>query len=369
MRLTVETKALADALKSVGSCVKRGVDSILGHVLLEADPESGLTISGTDLVREIKAHVAATVREGGSRTAHTSNLASFVGYATGDIVQMKYEEGRLLVKSGRSWAAIPTIDPAAYYSSLNAQAQGETFKLPDAQFQKTLGEISFCTDETKSHLLCHGPWAYPVDASWVLVSTIGVATMEAKIAAPGNGSALRPIVIPKRSAQLMAALFPDAAELFVGKTLVTMFNDDISFTTALVDGTISDNYTKQIEPGPHAITVNRQRLLKGLSYIKGIYKNVGLSHTDGVLKLKAARTDGSRAEDELDCTGELPFEVTMDAAQIASIVGGLPGEDLTLRFVDQVKAVNLSSESHPDIRGAVFPLRPDLRTDGAAERI
>ena len=367
MKLTVEKTALASALKQVRSCVK-SVESILGHVLLEADPESGLTISGTDLVREIKVHLAATVREGGSRTAHAVNLASFAAYAPGDVIQMKYEEERLLVKSGRAWSAIPTLDPAAYYSSLNAQAQGEAFKLENAEFQQTLNGISFCTDDTKSHRLCHGVWAYPLEREWVLVATIGVCTMEVKIPAPVNGFALRPIIIPRRSAQLMAALFPEAAELFIGKTLATMFNDDVSFTTSLVDGVISADYTKQIEPGPYALSVGRERLLKGLNYIKGLYQYVGLSHSEGILRLKAARTDGSRAEDEIECDGELPFDVTMDAAQMSAIAGNLPGEDLTLRFKDQTKAVIVAPSGRSDIRGAVFPIRPGMRSDQAAEQ-
>ena len=350
MKLTVATQDLANALKRV--CVKKGADGILGHVLLEADRESGLTVSGTDLVREVKLCVAANVSVGGSRTAHAGLLTGFAGYAPAEVTQIALHEGKLLVKSGRTRASIPHIAPEAYYSAISTQAQGVTFRLrPD--FLADWNNIAFCTNGDHKAFL-GGVYVYPSGQKWVSVASTGVSLMETKLDAPENGAALPPIIIPSDSVRLAAALFPDGCDFFVGSSMVRFSDEAAMMATLLLEGPWFDAYVRQIEPGSHTVKMDRKRLLKGISFVKRTQDKITISCVDNLVKLVSGRDDGARAQDEFECEGALPFEVIVMAEYFEPVIGALNGSSLTIRLRDQAAPIIMSGERDEEI-GVVWP--------------
>lgn len=353
MKLTVATKDLSDALKRVQACVKK-VDTILGHVLLEATVDGGLTISGTDLIREVKLRVAANVSVPGSRTAHAQLLTGFAGYAPGEIVQIVLHEGKLHVKSGSARASVPSLAPEAYYSAISAQSEGEHFKLSPL-FLAAWNNISFCTNGVTKPFL-GGVYVYPSERSWVSVSSTGIALMETKLDAPESTAALPPIIIPKESVQLASALFPDGCDLSVSKNTVTFSNEDATMATLLLEGPWFEAYVKQIEPGNHTVKVDRKRFLKGINFVKRTEDKFTISCSESSLKLHSGRGDGARAADELTCDGSLPFDIVIQAEYFAPIIEALHGDILTMNFTDNVKPIIMSSESLGTI-GVAWPRR------------
>ena len=147
MKLTVETKALAAALRQASVCAKK-VDGILGHALLEA-ADDGLTISAFDMVREVKTRIPAQIEAEGSRSARASLLTSLANSASHDEVRIEFDGAKLRARSGRSGFDIPNCDPDAY-RGLPPQTEGAGFRFKGNIFQKTLAEVCFCADESVS---------------------------------------------------------------------------------------------------------------------------------------------------------------------------------------------------------------------------
>jgi DNA polymerase III sliding clamp (beta) subunit (PCNA family) len=314
------------------------------------------------MIREIRVGLPASVETPGSRTVHAELLTNFVSQAYGEIVQIKFQEGRLLIKSGRTWAAIPSLEAEAYYSPLAAQVDGVSFTLSNNEFQKTIGDISVIADEDQDRPIVSGVWVYPADSKWVCVATTGVKVIETKVSAPENGASLRPIVIPKRSAQLASALFPGPAEMLLSKTMASFFDDSTSFTTLLLDVVFNQDYVKKIEPGPLTVTMSRKGLAKGIARIKDISDYLGMSCRNNQMRLFTARADGARAEDIVDCVGDLPFDLTMRIEYFEPILHALSGDNLTLRFFGNADPVLMYGERDGE-RGAVWPKRPENKED------
>ena len=368
MKLEVETKALADALKLAATCIRtsESVD-ILNHVLLDVDPD-GLTIMATTLDREVRIRVPAKVERTGKRTAHAQMLRNFTSGSPAGTVSVGLKDGKLKVTSGRFGATIPSLDVAAFPSFM-AQSEGQSFSFEHNEFQSALNQVAFCADDEQSFIYLTGVYVSPIRDSWAIMATDRHRFTSVEIDAP-VGSTLVPFIYPKASARIASALFPDAGsgvEMFKTASTVTLSNERMAFSSKLVDAKFPEEQLRGvIVPGPHEIVVDKDEFSKAVSGVAGMVRldennktrRIFISSAGSALKIATgANTTGAEAENEVQFEGEFPFkDIKVNADYLVDVLSFLNSGPIHLYFKQETTPIILRD----DRAGAlafVFPLR------------
>ena len=372
MRLTVETEALATALRQASTCAKK-VDGVLGHVLLEA-ADGCLTLSAMDMVREVKVGIPAQVSIPGSRTARASLLAIMANSSRADI-HIEFDGSHLRAKSGRSSLDIPSLDPDIY-RGMPLQLNAASFTFANSEFQRTLSEVAFCANEASPVPSGQGINVYPAEPQsdgagrdWVIWASDGKKMMEVRLNAPSGEAEFQPFIYPIQSAKIAAALFPSEVgqvEVSVSRSMVAIVDDHASFVTTLLDGKMSMGYRNWLAPGPHVVKADREELLSSIGLVSAAFENVGISCSDGMMRLHTRNTDTSAGSSELAVEGELPFSVTVDAPYLMAVLRALKGSQVSLRFADDQNRPFLVQDGREGVTCVVAPLSQLARAQHAA---
>ncbi|MDX3657772.1 DNA polymerase III subunit beta [Streptomyces sp. ID05-26A] len=319
MKIRVERDGLADAVAWVArSLPSRPPVPVLGGVLLDAESEDSLTVSGFDYEVSAQVGVPATIADGGRALVSGRLLADITKALPNHPVEIAVDGARMMISCGSARFSLPTM-PVEDYPALPSMPQliGE---LPGEVFGEAVSQVAVAAGKDDTLPMLTGVRVEIGDGKLVLVATdrFRLAMREFPWE-PDASLGEVAVLVPARTLGDAAKTLGSSGgkvemSLAANDGLLGLSGSGKRTTTRLLDADFPKY--RQLLPSEHSaaaiIDIDAlQQAIKRVSLVAERGTQVRLEFVDGGLRLSAGGDDEGSAEEEL------PVEYTGDAVTIA----------------------------------------------------
>ncbi|KJK47677.1 DNA polymerase III subunit beta [Lentzea aerocolonigenes] len=319
MKIRVERDGLADAVAWVArSLPSRPPVPVLGGVLLDAESDESLTVSGFDYEVSAQVGVPATIADGGRALVSGRLLADITKALPNHPVEIAVDGSRMMISCGSARFSLPTM-PVEDYPALPSMPQliGE---LPGEVFGEAVGQVAVAAGKDDTLPMLTGVRVEIGDGKLVLVATdrFRLAMREFPWE-PDASLGEVAVLVPARTLGDAAKTLGSSGgkvemSLAANDGLLGLSGSGKRTTTRLLDADFPKY--RQLLPTEHSAAAIIEvdtlvQAIKRVSLVAERGTQVRLEFVDGGLRLSAGGDDEGSAEEEL------PVEYTGDAVTIA----------------------------------------------------
>ncbi|SDP77856.1 DNA polymerase III subunit beta [Lentzea jiangxiensis] len=319
MKIRVERDGLADAVAWVArSLPSRPPVPVLGGVLLDAESDDSLTVSGFDYEVSAQVGVPATIADGGRALVSGRLLADITKALPNHPVEISVDGSRMMISCGSARFSLPTM-PVEDYPALPSMPQliGE---LPGEIFGEAVSQVAVAAGKDDTLPMLTGVRVEIGDGKLTLVATdrFRLAMREFPWE-PDASLGDVAVLVPARTLGDAAKTLGSSGSkvemsLAANDGLLGLSGSGKRTTTRLLDADFPKY--RQLLPSEHSaaaiIDIDAlQQAIKRVSLVAERGTQVRLEFVEGGLRLSAGGDDEGSAEEEL------PVEYTGDAVTIA----------------------------------------------------
>lgn len=381
MKLTIEQSALQKGLARVVAVVAaRNTIPILSNVLIDAESEPDrVWITATDLDREARTAVEATIEEAGRITAPASLLSDIARNApSGAEIAMIWEktsEPRLQVKFGRSNYKVPVL-PAGDFPVWGERKWPITVTVTTTALSTLIERSAFVADGGEKgnvRPLLSSAYLHPltgeVGRRLRMVATNGHRLAWADELEFDGPDDWKGVIIPVQTLQEFSRALAGrvaAAQLHISETGIQLDVADMVISSKLVEGEYLDYRRAVPASTARHITVDRELLANAVRRVGLVSRErvrpVKLAIADGVISLTVRNTESGQAVEEVECgyDGE-PFDVGLNSTYLLDALGQTAAETLRLGIDDAASPMRIETPpddpEHGSCLAIVMPLR------------
>lgn len=352
MRLSIGRADLSRVISSVARVVEsRNTIPILSNIRLVADG-GRLTVTGTDLDIEATASVEADIETDGAVCVEAKLIAEIAKKAGGDI-SLSLEDGRLIVKSGRSKFTLQTRD-VADFPSLDGGTYTSTF---DIDLSALFSPVAFAVavKEPSRHYL-EGIFFHRVGERAVAVATNGHRL--ARNAGPDVPD-FPSIIVGQKAVSLLPK---GSVSVSISEEKIRIVADELTLTSKLVYGVYPD-YTRVIPTGNHlVVSANKGEILKAADRVAVVSSERGnavkLSIVSGAIGLTVHSLENGDAQDEVatEYSGE-PVDIGFNSIYLRDALQVFPDGLVDIALRDSGSPARITSATAPDLDVTLMPMR------------
>ncbi|MCX2948515.1 DNA polymerase III subunit beta [Lentzea sp. BCCO 10_0798] len=319
MKIRVERDGLADAVAWVArSLPSRPPVPVLGGVLLDAESDDSLTVSGFDYEVSAQVGVPATIADGGRALVSGRLLADITKALPNHPVEIAVDGARMMISCGSARFSLPTM-PVEDYPALPSMPQliGE---LPGEVFGEAVSQVAVAAGKDDTLPMLTGVRVEIGEGKLTLVATdrFRLAMREFPWEPDATLGEVA-VLVPARTLGDAAKTLGSSGSkvemsLAANDGLLGLSGSGKRTTTRLLDADFPKY--RQLLPSEHSaaaiIDIDAlQQAIKRVSLVAERGTQVRLEFVDGGLRLSAGGDDEGSAEEEL------PVEYTGDAVTIA----------------------------------------------------
>jgi DNA polymerase-3 subunit beta len=364
MKFSAERETILAPLQAViGVVERRQTMPILANVLVVGKGDQ-LSITATDLEVELVAKATVTVQQPGEITLPGRKLLDIVR-ALPDKAQVtiSVEGEKATVRSGKSRFTLATL-PASDFPTVEDIRAQQTLSISQTALKRLLDKTHFSMAQQDVRYYLNGMLLETDGKTLRTVATDGHRLAYCEAPLEGDAGSAQQVIVPRKGVlELQRLLGGDGTvELAIGTNHVRAQIGDIRFTSKLIDGRFPE-YGRVIPTSPpRTVTANRDALRAALQRAAILsnekYRGIRLAVKAGLLTLQAHNPEQEEAEEELEVTYsgdelEIGFNVNYLLEALAVIDGG----DVNLGLTDANSSCLLSSESTPQAKYVVMPMR------------
>ncbi|MGI5503820.1 DNA polymerase III subunit beta [Lentzea sp. CA-135723] len=319
MKIRVERDGLADAVAWVArSLPSRPPVPVLGGVLLDAESDDSLTVSGFDYEVSAQVGVPATIADGGRALVSGRLLADITKALPNHPVEIAVDGARMMISCGSARFSLPTM-PVEDYPALPSMPQliGE---LPGEIFGEAVSQVAVAAGKDDTLPMLTGVRVEIGEGKLTLVATdrFRLAMREFPWE-PDASLGEVAVLVPARTLGDAAKTLGSSGgkvemSLAANDGLLGLSGSGKRTTTRLLDADFPKY--RQLLPSEHSAAAIMdidalQQAIKRVSLVAERGTQVRLEFVDGGLRLSAGGDDEGSAEEEL------PVEYTGEAVTIA----------------------------------------------------
>jgi DNA polymerase-3 subunit beta len=319
MKIRVERDGLADAVAWVArSLPSRPPVPVLGGVLLDAESDDSLTVSGFDYEVSAQVGVPATIADGGRALVSGRLLADITKALPNHPVEIAVDGARMMISCGSARFSLPTM-PVEDYPALPSMPQliGE---LPGEVFGEAVGQVAVAAGKDDTLPMLTGVRVEIGEGKLTLVATdrFRLAMREFPWE-PDASLGEVAVLVPARTLGDAAKTLGSSGgkvemSLAANDGLLGLSGSGKRTTTRLLDADFPKY--RQLLPTEHSAAAIIEvdtlvQAIKRVSLVAERGTQVRLEFVDGGLRLSAGGDDEGSAEEEL------PVEYTGDAVTLA----------------------------------------------------
>ncbi|GAA3619418.1 DNA polymerase-3 subunit beta [Lentzea atacamensis] len=319
MKIRVERDGLADAVAWVArSLPSRPPVPVLGGVLLDAESDDSLTVSGFDYEVSAQVGVPATIADGGRALVSGRLLADITKALPNHPVEIAVDGARMMISCGSARFSLPTM-PVEDYPALPSMPQliGE---LPGEVFGEAVSQVAVAAGKDDTLPMLTGVRVEIGEGKLTLVATdrFRLAMREFPWEPDATLGEVA-VLVPARTLGDAAKTLGSSGgkvemSLAANDGLLGLSGSGKRTTTRLLDADFPKY--RQLLPSEHsaAAIIDIDALtqaIKRVSLVAERGTQVRLEFVDGGLRLSAGGDDEGSAEEEL------PVEYTGDPVTIA----------------------------------------------------
>jgi len=366
MKFVIARDDLLKPLNLVAGVVERRQTlPILANVLLVLDGDH-LSLTGTDLEVELVGRVKlASQGEAGEVTVPARKLVDICkSLPEGCEIEFKVEDGKVLVRSGRSRFTLSTL-PAREFPNVEDSMGTHKIVLQQGQLRRLIDRTAFAMAQQDVRYYLNGMLWELQPSTLRVVATDGhrlaMCTLDEKF----DVDEPKQVILPRKGVlELSRLLQEEGADItiVIGNNHIRATTDEFTFTSKLVDGKFPDYDRVLPKNAEKAVLGSREELRQAFTRTAILsnekYRGVRLMLSDGSVQIVANNPEQEEAEEvvSVDYQGD-SLEIGFNVSYLLDVLGVLSGEQVRLSLSDPNSSALLEESEDGDSLYVVMPMR------------
>lgn len=362
MKLTIEReKLLAAATRAASFVAKKNTIPMLSRALIVTN-DHGISISATDLEKQITEQVEADVTEHGSVVVPILQVAEIAKrLPSGVSITLTAQEEKVTIRAGRYHTTMETlpVDDFPAFQSFDASC---SFTLPANILRGCFQKIAFAisTEETRYYL--NGIYVHTDGDKLKFVATDGHRLALTRVIKPEiTGEMEKGVIIPRGVISDICRLLDGEADI-----RVTMNDSRVSFSigsaiveSKLIEGTFPE-YSRVIPKGNDIKAVLPKTLSATIDRVAAVSSErsrpVKFDFTGDELTITCSDSFSGVATDVIEDIDTKPIDIGFQARYVQDMLSSMVGESEWYLADSSAPAV-VKDTVNSDILCVIMPMR------------
>ncbi|MGO1625557.1 MAG: DNA polymerase III subunit beta [Halomonadaceae bacterium] len=366
MKFSISREALLRPLTLVAGVVERRQTlPVLSNVLIEVDGDQ-VALTGTDLeVELIGRTVASAVEQQGAATVPARKLMDICkSLPEQSDIQLSVEEGRAVLRSGRSRFTLSTL-PVAEFPNIEETDGNQELSIPRGTLKHLIETTAFAMAQQDVRYYLNGMLLEMQSHLLRAVATDGHRLAMCSRELEVNVAEPQKLIVPRKGILELSRLLDDSDEpvsLTLGATHVRAHTGDFTFTSKLIDGKFPDYERVVPRGGDKVMLAERAELRQVLSRTAILsnekYRGVRLYLEPGNLKVMANNPEQEEAEESVAVEYDGPaMEMGFNVGYLIDVMGVLNEDRVQMTLADPNSSALLEEPGGGDALYVVMPMR------------
>ncbi|WP_136254742.1 DNA polymerase III subunit beta [Onishia niordana] len=366
MKFSISREALLRPLALVAGVVERRQTlPVLSNVLIQVQ-DNQVALTGTDLEVELIGRTAPTqVDEPGSATVPARKLMDICkSLPEQSEIQFVLEDGRAVLRSGRSRFTLSTLPVAEFPNIEDGQGSAE-LSLPRGTLKHLIDSTSFAMAQQDVRYYLNGMLLELRSNLVRTVSTDGHRLAVCSRSADIEVEPAQKLIVPRKGVLEMSRLLDDSDEpvsLTLGSTHVRAHTGEFTFTSKLVDGKFPDYERVVPRNGDKVFIADRAELRQVLSRTSILsnekYRGVRLHLEEGNLRVMANNPEQEEAEENVAIEYSGPaLEIGFNVGYLIDVLGVIDEDRVQMTLADPNSSALMEEPGGGDAMYVVMPMR------------
>jgi DNA polymerase-3 subunit beta len=366
MKFSISREALLRPLTLVAGVVERRQTlPVLSNVLIQVEGDE-VSLTGTDLeVELIGRTVASQVDQPGAATVPARKLMDICkSLPDQSDIQLAVEEGRAVLRSGRSRFTLSTL-PVAEFPNIEDANSSQEISVPRGTLKHLIEATSFAMAQQDVRYYLNGMLLEIQSNLLRTVATDGhrLAMCSRPIDVPVSQP--QKLIVPRKGILELSRLLDDSDEpvsLTLGSSHVRAHTGDFTFTSKLIDGKFPDYERVVPRNGDKVLIAERAALRQVLSRTAILsnekYRGVRLYLEENNLKVMANNPEQEEAEENIavEYNGGA-MEVGFNVGYLVDVLTVLNEDRVQITLADPNSSALLEEPGGGDAVYVVMPMR------------
>lgn len=366
MKFAIAREALLKPLNLVAGVVeRRHTLPILANVLV-AVRGTELSLTGTDLEVELVGRVALeNPGVEGEITVPARKLVDICkSLPEGSVIDFAVDEGRVVVKSGRSRYVLSTL-PATDFPNVEDSTGAVEFSLSQAQLKRLIDRTAFSMAQQDVRYYLNGMlWEVTPERLRTVATDghrLGMCTLDTALPVANAQQA----ILPRKGVIELGRLLEGDGEVKIqlGSNHLRAVTAAFTFTSKLVDGRFPD-YDRVLPRGTKRLVLAerdelKQALARAAILSNEKFRGIRLILSDSNLRILANNPEQEEAEEQVavDYTGE-EIEIGFNVNYLLDVLGVIKTERVQFSFTDSNSSALIEEAAeNGDSLYVVMPMR------------
>lgn len=366
MKFSISREALLRPLTLVAGVVERRQTlPVLSNVLIDVDGDQ-VSLTGTDLeVELIGRTVAGTVEQQGSATVPARKLMDICKSLPEQAdIQLAVEEGRAVLRSGRSRFTLSTL-PVAEFPNIEETDASQELSIPRGTLKHLIESTAFAMAQQDVRYYLNGMLLEMQSHLLRAVATDGHRLAMCSRELDVNVAEPQKLIVPRKGILELSRLLDDSDEpvsLTLGASHVRAHTGDFTFTSKLIDGKFPDYERVVPRGGDKVMLAERAELRQVLSRTAILsnekYRGVRLYLEPGNLKVMANNPEQEEAEESIAVEYDGPaMEMGFNVGYLIDVMSILDEDRVQMTLADPNSSALLEEPGGGDALYVVMPMR------------
>ncbi|MYL23684.1 DNA polymerase III subunit beta [Halomonas alkaliantarctica] len=366
MKFSISREALLRPLTLVAGVVERRQTlPVLSNVLIEIEGDQ-VALTGTDLEVELVGRtVASHVEQEGSATLPARKLMDICKSLPEQAeIQLGVEEGRAVLRSGRSRFTLSTL-PVAEFPSIEDGEGSQELSVPRGTLKHLIESTSFAMAQQDVRYYLNGLLLEIQSNLLRAVATDGHRLSMCSRSVEVSVEQPHKLIVPRKGILELARLLDDSDEpvsLTLGSTHIRAHTGDFTFTSKLIDGKFPDYERVVPRNGDKVLLAERAELRQVLSRTAILsnekYRGVRLYLEPGNLKVMANNPEQEEAEENIAVEYNGPaMEIGFNVGYLVDVLTVLNEDRIQMTLADPNSSALMEEPGSGDALYVVMPMR------------
>lgn len=366
MKFSISREALLRPLTLVAGVVERRQTlPVLSNVLIQVNGDE-VALTGTDLeVELIGRTVASQVDEPGAATVPARKLMDICKSLPDQAeIQLSLEEGRAVLRSGRSRFTLSTL-PVAEFPNIEDSQGSIELSLPRGVLKQLIDATSFAMAQQDVRYYLNGMLLELRSGLVRAVATDGHRLAVCSRPVEVQVEPAQKLIVPRKGILELVRLLDDGEEpvsLTLGASHIRAHTGDFTFTSKLVDGKFPDYERVVPRGGDKVFIAERAELRQVLSRTAILsnekYRGVRLHLAEGNLKVMANNPEQEEAEENIAIEYSGPgLEIGFNVGYLIDVLNALDEERVQMTLADPNSSALMEEPGGGDALYVVMPMR------------
>lgn len=366
MKFSISREALLRPLALVAGVVERRQTlPVLSNVLLQVQ-DTQLSLTGTDLEVELIGRTAPSqVDEPGSATVPARKLMDICKSLPDQAeISVALEEGRAVLRSGRSRFTLSTL-PVAEFPNIEDSQGSVELSLPRGTLKHLIDATSFAMAQQDVRYYLNGML---LELRSNLVRTVATDGHRLAVCSRSADIEVEPaqkLIVPRKGILELVRLLDDSEEpvsLALGASHVRAHTGEFTFTSKLVDGKFPDYERVVPRGGDKVFIAERAELRQVLSRTSILsnekYRGVRLQLEEGNLQVMANNPEQEEAEENVSVEyAGAGLEIGFNVSYLIDVLNVLGEDRVQMTLADPNSSALMEEPGGGDAMYVVMPMR------------